>query len=75
MKQSLFIAFSALLIVFSCSLKHSAEYLETARAVPMITKASITGDDISEYSLTETDIQNYVLFRELENKKLSLIIV
>lgn len=73
MKQSLFIAFSALLIVFSCSLKHSAEYLETARAVPMITKASITGDDISEYSLTETDIQNYVLFRELENKKLSLV--
>ncbi|MBR4736019.1 MAG: C10 family peptidase [Bacteroidales bacterium] len=73
MKKSLLLAISAVLFVLGCSLKHSADYLESNGVNHVLTKATDIGEDTSDYSLSETDLQNYVHFKLLGNKNLSLM--
>lgn len=72
MKNKILLCLIALLLlVFGCSLKHGAEYLESKKAENVLTKAANIGNEASDYSLSETDLQNYVRFKLLGNKNLS----
>lgn len=70
MQKSILYFILALLLVFGCSLKQSADYLSSMKSASRLTKSIIVEDGFSSYMLSEKDLQNYVVFKELGNKGL-----